>query len=60
MEKLVEGFAHKPGVHCITSALRDAFEYHGFKFSEEMVFGLDWGYQSWFMEGHVMAPKFLL
>ena len=37
------GFVHKPGVHCITSALRDVFEFHGFNLSEEMLFGLGSG-----------------
>lgn len=39
----VEGFIHRPGVHCDSSALRDVFEYHGFKFSEAMIFGLGSG-----------------
>jgi hypothetical protein len=43
MEKLVKGFVHRPGVHCDSSALRDVFEYHGFRFSEPMIFGLGSG-----------------
>lgn len=43
MKKLVEGFAHRPGVHCDSTALRDIFEYYGFKFTEPMVFGLGSG-----------------
>ncbi|MFX0086672.1 MAG: BtrH N-terminal domain-containing protein [Candidatus Hodarchaeota archaeon] len=40
---ILDGFIHKPGVHCITSALRDVFEFHGFNLSEEMLFGLGSG-----------------
>ena len=43
MERIVKGFVHRPGVHCISSSLRDVFEFQGHKFSEEMVFGLDCG-----------------
>lgn len=39
----VDGFIHEPGVHCESSALRDIFEFHGFKFSEPMIFGLGSG-----------------
>lgn len=39
----IEGFIHKPGVHCDSTALRDVFEYHGFRFSEAMIFGLGSG-----------------
>lgn len=43
MRKLVEGFIHRPGVHCESLALGNVFEYHGFKFSEPMIFGLGSG-----------------
>jgi len=41
--KLVDNFVHRPGVHCESSALRDIFEFYGFKFSEPMIFGLGCG-----------------
>jgi len=43
MRKMVKGFVHRPGVHCGSSSLRDVFEFHGHKFSEDMVFGLNCG-----------------
>ncbi len=43
IRKRVKGFVHRQGVHCDSSALRDVFEYHGFKFSEPMIFGLGSG-----------------
>lgn len=43
MNKQVAGFVHRAGVHCESSALRDIFEFYGFKFSETMIFGLGSG-----------------
>jgi len=43
MLKLVHNFVHRPGVHCESSALRDIFEFYGFKFSEPMIFGIGSG-----------------
>jgi len=40
---MVKGFVHRPGVHCGSTSLRDVFEFHGHKFSEDMVFGLNCG-----------------
>ena len=37
----MDGFTHKVGAHCESTALRDVFEHLGFSFSEEMLFGLD-------------------
>lgn len=53
MRKMVKGFVHKPGVHCGSTSLRDVFEFHGHKFSEEMVFGLNCGlgFVYWPMKG---------
>ena len=49
MRKIVDGFTHKIGAHCESSALRDVFEYFGYSFSEEMLFGLDgtFGFVYW-------------
>jgi hypothetical protein len=41
MRKIVEGFVHRPGVHCESSAIRDVLEHHGLRLSEQTVFGLD-------------------
>ena len=43
MRKMVKGFIHRPGAHCGSTSLRDVFEFHGHKFSEDMVFGLNCG-----------------
>lgn len=43
MNKQVAGFVHRAGVHCESSALRDIYEFYGFKFSEPMIFGLGSG-----------------
>ncbi|WP_342481087.1 BtrH N-terminal domain-containing protein [Paenibacillus sp. FSL L8-0340] len=41
--KVIETFDNKPGQHCISTSLRDIFQYNGFSVSEEMIFGLDGG-----------------
>lgn len=41
MRRIVEGFPHRPGRHCESSAVRDLLEFYGFRFGEAMVFGLD-------------------
>jgi hypothetical protein len=38
---LVDEFIHRIGCHCESSAMRDLFEFHGFRMSEPMAFGLD-------------------
>lgn len=43
MKKILEGFNHKRGMHCDTTALRDVFEYSGHKMSESSLFGLGEG-----------------
>jgi len=43
MRKPLQIFVHRPSVHCESSALRDIFEFYGFKFSEAMIFGLGSG-----------------
>jgi len=43
LNKQVKGFVHRVGVHCESSALRDIFEFYGFRFSEPMIFGLGSG-----------------
>jgi len=49
LRKVVDGFIHRVGSHCESTALRDVFEYFGFRFSEEMLFGLDgtFGFVYW-------------
>lgn len=49
MRKIVDGFVHRVGAHCESTALRDVFEHFGFHFSEEMLFGLDgtFGFVYW-------------
>ncbi len=62
MLKLVHNFAHKPGVHCESSALRDIFEFYGFKFSEPMIFGLGsgLGFVYWYSKSDdmVLQPSY--
>ncbi|MBN1289094.1 MAG: BtrH N-terminal domain-containing protein [Actinobacteria bacterium] len=40
---MVDGFVHRPGGHCGSSAMRDVLRFYGHDLSEEMVFGLGSG-----------------
>jgi len=59
LNKQVAGFVHRPGVHCESSALRDIFEFYGFKFSEPMVFGLGSGLGFVYWHGKPMPYPFV-
>ena len=43
MKKIVEGFKPLGGKHCVTTALRQIFNYNNFNITEEMLFGLGCG-----------------
>lgn len=44
MEKhIVKNFNPTGGKHCITNSLKQVFDYHGYRLSEEMLFGLGAG-----------------
>lgn len=43
MKKIVNGFSPIGGKHCITTALRQVFEYYNYKITEEMIFGIGSG-----------------
>ncbi|GAA0070074.1 BtrH N-terminal domain-containing protein [Clostridium sardiniense] len=43
MKKIVKGFKPTGGKHCITSSLRQVFEYYSYQITEEMIFGLGSG-----------------
>jgi hypothetical protein len=40
MKKILDGFTHKRGMHCDTTALRDVFSYAGFDLPEAALFGI--------------------
>jgi len=60
MRRTVNGFVHRRGVHSISSALRDILEFNGFKFTEEMVFGLDCGLGFMYWKTKDMIPPILI
>jgi hypothetical protein len=43
MRRTIDGLVHRRGINSVSSALRDILEFNGFKFSEEVVFGIDCG-----------------
>ncbi|BAI60200.1 conserved hypothetical protein [Methanocella paludicola SANAE] len=43
MKKILDGFVHRRGMHCDTTALRDVFEYSGHGLPEAALFGIGEG-----------------
>jgi hypothetical protein len=43
MKKILDGFVHRRGMHCDTTALRDVFEYSGHGLPESALFGIGEG-----------------
>lgn len=41
--KVVKNWFHKPGKHCGSTAIRDVMNYHGYRLSEPMCFGIGAG-----------------
>jgi hypothetical protein len=55
--RLVPGFAHRPGHHCGSTALRDLLAFHGAELSEEMAFGLGAGSCFYFVAMDGSSPS---
>lgn len=51
MKKIIN-IVNRPGEHCVSSALRDIYEFNGREFNEEFIFGLDgnMGFNFWYMK----------
>lgn len=43
MKKIINGFNPSGGKHCITTALKQVFEYYNYPLTEEMIFGVGSG-----------------
>ncbi|MCX8131521.1 MAG: BtrH N-terminal domain-containing protein [Clostridia bacterium] len=43
MQSIVKGFSPCGGKHCVTTALKQVFDFYGYSFSEEMIFGIGAG-----------------
>jgi hypothetical protein len=41
MRRMIDGFVHRKGLHCESTAVRDVLDFYGLKISEYMAFGLD-------------------
>ncbi len=58
LKGIIKGFRHEVGVHCTSSAVRNVFEFHGWKMSEAMVFGLGSGMTLAYIKFPRMTPFF--
>lgn len=53
---ILQGFDHRPGVHCGTTALADALRVRGVELSEPMVFGLGAGLGFYYLVSPGLSP----
>jgi hypothetical protein len=56
---LVPGFAHRPGVHCGSTALADVLRMRGVDVSEAMAFGLGAGLGFYYLVSPALSPSHL-
>jgi hypothetical protein len=56
---ILPGFAHRPGVHCGSTALSDALRARGLDLSEPMVFGLGAGLGFYYVASPALSPSHL-
>jgi hypothetical protein len=56
---LLAGFAHRPGIHCGSTALADALRVRGVDLSESMVFGLGAGLGFYYFVSPALSPSHL-
>src|SRR5512142_3134849 len=56
---LVPGFAHRPGVHCGSTALADVLRLRGIDVSEAMAFGLGAGLGFYYLVSPALSPTHL-
>jgi hypothetical protein len=53
---LVEGFEHRLGEHCASTAIRNILNFHGLPLSEAMVFGLGGGLGFFHIRNDALSP----
>jgi hypothetical protein len=56
---ILQGFHHRAGVHCGSTALADALRFHGVELSEPMVFGLGAGLGFYYLVSPALSPSHL-
>lgn len=56
MKVLVEGFEHRPGEHCASTAISNILNFHGLPLSEAMVFGLGGGLGFFHIRNDALSP----
>ena len=57
MRVLVEGYAHRTGEHCASTALRNILQFNGVDFSEPMILGLASGLGFFYIRNDAMSPS---
>jgi len=57
MKKIIEGWYHKPGRHCASTAIRDAMRFWGIDWNEAFCFGLGRGLGTFFINSPTISPS---
>lgn len=57
MKQIIEGWYHKPGRHCASTAIRDAMWFWGHEVSEAFCFGLGRGIGAFYMSNPNFSPS---
>ncbi len=55
--RMIEGYRHRPGNHCGSTALRNLLAHHGIELSEEMVLGLGAGVCFYYLHLDGQSPS---
>ena len=56
MKKIIDNWVHMPGVHCGSVTLRDVMQFHGYKWSEAMCFGIGGGLGFYYSMREEISP----
>ena len=56
MRVMVDGFEHRPGEHCASTALSNILAFHDLPLSEAMVFGLAGGLGFFLIRDEALSP----
>ncbi len=57
MQKIIQGWGHRPGEHCASTVLSDLSIFYRLNFSEPFCLGLGAGLGFFYMEGELLSPS---
>jgi hypothetical protein len=60
MQKIIQGWVHRPGKHCASTVLSDLAHFYGHGLSEAFCLGLGAGLGFFYLEGEALTPTRML